>query len=104
MIVGGAIFIFCWSVLSLLLFLLPKMTILTVLIIFGSGTLLGILWGFYGIIRLHRTINPSLTTPQTLTADVLPQILPAQIDFLKPPPSRTSVTEGTTELLKVQNK
>lgn len=96
MIVGGAIFIFCWFVLSLLLFLLPKMTAFAAVIIFGSGALLGILWSFYGIFRLHRTLNAPANTRESLSA--------AQTDFLTSPLAQISVTEGTTELLRINNK
>jgi RNA polymerase subunit RPABC4/transcription elongation factor Spt4 len=94
MIVGGAIFTFCWLVVSLLLSLLPKMTGLAAVLIFGGGALLGILWSFYGIIRLHRTLNSPAKVRENLPAE--------QTDFLTPP-ARISVTEGTTELLQIQN-
>jgi hypothetical protein len=101
MIVGGAIFTFCWLILSLLFLLLPKMTAFAAAIIFGSGALLGILWSFYGIIRLHRTLNPAIAKELT-PADFPLKISAAQTDLL--PPSRISVTEGTTQLLQIQHK
>ena len=99
-IVGGAILIVCWIAFVLLLWSLSRQSATSVALISGAGMLLGMLWNLYGIVQLHRTLNPSSDARGTLAAAYTsPNISAAQIDFLPPPPAQVSVTEGTTELL-----
>jgi hypothetical protein len=60
------------------------------------GESLALLWLFYGMWRLHRTLNPKGETKQLASARV-PHALPAAQTAALPP--YASVTEGTTELL-----
>ena len=66
----------------------------TILLIVG-GTL-ALIWLFYGMWHLHRTLNPKHETKQLRPAHV-PHALPAAQTSALPP--HASVTEGTTELL-----
>lgn len=98
-IVGGAILIVCWIAFVLLLWSLSRQSATSAALISGAGMLLGMLWSLYGIVQLHRTLNPSSDARGTLpNADTSPNISVAQTDFL-PPPAQISVIEGTTELL-----
>jgi hypothetical protein len=94
-IVGGAI-----SMLAVLSLALPMIFLSskgpkggTILLIVGE--ILSLLWLFYGIWSLHRTLNPKRGAKQLSLADVQ-SVSPA---LLPPQSARASVTEGTTELL-----
>lgn len=67
----------------------------TILLIVGEA--LALLWLFYGMSHLHRTLNPKRETKQLSPAAGLPRSLPAAQTAALPP--YASVTEGTTELL-----
>lgn len=102
-IVAGAIILL--SILSIALPLIflgraKRETIGWVLLILGQVTGWAIL--LYGILRLHRTLNPKITTeplPLLNVTRTLPSFEPAA---LPPQSARASVTEGTTELLEFQ--
>lgn len=99
-IVGGAILIVCWIAFVLLLWSLSRQSATSAALISGAGMLFGMLWSLYGIVQLHRTLNPSPDSLETLAAAYTsPKISTAQTDFLPPPSAQVSVTEGTTELL-----
>lgn len=99
-IVGGAILIVSWIAFVLLLWSLSRQSATAALLILGAGMLPGMLWSLYGIVQLHRTLNPSSDAPGTLAAaDTSPNISAAQTGFLSPPPAQVSVIEGTTESL-----
>jgi hypothetical protein len=66
----------------------------TILLIVGEA--LALLWLFYGMWRLHRTLNPKHETKQLPPAHVPRALHAAQTAALPP---HASVTEGTTELL-----
>jgi hypothetical protein len=66
----------------------------TILLIVGE--IFALLWLFYGMWRLHRTLNPKHETKQLSPAHV-PHALPAARTTALPP--HASVTEGTTERL-----
>jgi hypothetical protein len=66
----------------------------TILLIVGE--IFALLWLFYGMWRLHRTLNPKHETKQLSTTHV-PHALPAAQAAALPP--HASVTEGTTERL-----
>ena len=66
----------------------------TILLIVGEA--LALLWLFYGMWHLHRTLNPKQETKLRAPARV-PHALPAPQTAALPP--HASVTEGTTELL-----
>ncbi|HEX7174479.1 MAG TPA: zinc ribbon domain-containing protein [Pyrinomonadaceae bacterium] len=71
-------------------------------VVFAAGMLLGCLMTLYGVRRLHRTLNPKeRKSGQTTPAQ--PEAIPAPRAAALPPRSaRTSVTEGTTELLHTE--
>lgn len=59
---------------------------------------------FYGILRLHRTLNPKKET-QPFHSLTIPQKIPSIEPAALPPQSAwSSVTEGTTELLDDQTR
>ncbi|HKQ53526.1 MAG TPA: zinc ribbon domain-containing protein [Pyrinomonadaceae bacterium] len=60
------------------------------------GEALALLWLFYGLLRLHRTLNPKQEA-RPLPSSHVPHALPAAQTAALPPAA--SVTEGTTELL-----
>lgn len=66
----------------------------TILLIVGEA--LALLWLFYGVWHLHRTLNPKQEAKRLAPAHA-PHALAAPQTAALPP--RTSVTEGTTELL-----
>lgn len=72
----------------------------TILLIVGET--LALLWLFYGMWRLHRTLNPKQETKQISHAGGLPHALPAAQTAALPP--HASVTEGTTELLNIPER
>lgn len=71
----------------------------TILLIVGEA--FALLWLFYGMWRLHRTLNPKQETKQLPSAHV-PHALPAAQTAALPP--YASVTEGTTELLTAPDR
>ena len=60
------------------------------------GECLALLWLFYGMWRLHRTLNPNQETKQLSPAAPARVLAAPRTAALTPP---ASVTEGTTELL-----
>ncbi len=102
----GALILIASLALSLPLILLtgkPK-AIRVGLIALAIGQLLGWLTLLYGMLRLHRTLNPRRGASREPFASDLPRaVAGAQGTSALPPPSATawaaSVTEGTTELL-----
>lgn len=71
----------------------------TILLIVGET--LALLWLFYGMWRLHRTLNPKQEARQ-LSQTGPPHALPAAQTVALP--THASVTEGTTELLTVPER
>lgn len=69
----------------------------TILLIVGE--LVSLLWLFYGMWRLHRTLNPKEEKRQTLKAATPRAFAATQTAALPPQSARASVTEGTTERL-----
>jgi hypothetical protein len=74
------------------------------LIVLAIGQVLGWLSLLYGMLRLHRTLNPRrAASREPFAADFPRAVAGAQGTSALPPPSATtwaaSVTEGTTELL-----
>ena len=65
----------------------------TILLIVGE--LLSLLWLFYGMGRLHRTLNPEKESKQLSPAS----FHSVNTSRLPPPSAHASITEGTTELL-----
>lgn len=99
-IVGGVI-----SALAVLAIALPMIFLSskgprggTILLIIGEA--LALLWLFYGMWNLHRTLNPKEDKRQKLPSSA-PRSFPAlrATAALPPQSARASVTEGTTELL-----
>lgn len=97
-------------ILSILLFALPlifiggvrRETVLWVLLTLGQVT--GWATLFYGMHRLHRTLNPKANV-QPLSSPNVPRTIPSVEPAALPPKSaRTSVTEGTTELLDARGR
>ncbi len=69
----------------------------TILLIVGE--LLALCWLFYGMWRLHHTLNPKSDEKRVKPVSI-PHAMPAmQPAALSPQPAHASVTEGTTELL-----
>lgn len=74
----------------------------TILLIVGET--LALLWLFYGMWCLHRTLNPKEDERQKLPANA-PRAFPAMRTAALPPQSaHVSVTEGTTELLSTSER
>jgi hypothetical protein len=74
-------------------------------VLFWIGEIIGLLMLFYGIRRLHRTLNPKKSAPKASEAD-LPRVIAPPSTVAALPPRQTAasswaapVTEGTTELL-----
>jgi hypothetical protein len=67
------------------------------LILLFIGEFFALLWLFYGMRRLHRTLNPKQETKHLSHAGSPARALPAAQTAALPP--HASVTEGTTELL-----
>ena len=84
-------------VLPLLLYGSPK-TGRGALILLVLGQSVGWLMALYGLLRLYRTVNPGGEKGAHEAGAVLPS-RPRETPSFAPPPSRLSVTEGTTELL-----
>jgi len=79
------------------------------LIVLAIGQLIGWLTLLYGMLRLHRTLNPRrAASREPFGADLPRAVTGAQGTVALPPPSANnwaaSVTEGTTELLGAQPK
>lgn len=73
----------------------------TILLIIGE--VVAFCWLFYGMWRLHRTLNPRAVEKKPLmpaTAHVLSSADTAALQL----PAQTSVTEGTTELLPMPER
>lgn len=71
------------------------------LVLLAVGQSLGWLLALYGLLRLHRTINPRGEAERAGAAAVPPSRM-RETATLPPPAPRLSVTEGTTELLDVE--
>jgi hypothetical protein len=69
----------------------------TILLIVGE--LVSLLWLFYGMWQLHRTLNPKVEKRQTLKAATQRAFAATQTAALPPQSAHASVTEGTTERL-----
>jgi ribosomal protein L40E len=102
----GALILIISLVIALPLILLtPRPKAITLgFIVLAIGQLLGWLTLLYGMLRLHRTLNPRRGAQREPFATDLPRaVAGAQGTSALPPPSATawaaSVTEGTTELL-----
>lgn len=100
-IVGGAIFVLCWIAVFLPLWLLSQQGALIAAVMPSGGTLFGLSWSLSGIAQLHRALNPSPDARETLALadDSSRKMAAVQIDLLPTQQARSSVTEGTTELL-----
>ena len=72
----------------------PKAGIILLII----GEILALAWLFYGMWRLHHTLNPKRDEKQ-IGRQNIPRAIPATERALPPRPVNASVTEGTTELL-----
>jgi ribosomal protein L40E len=102
----GALILFASLALALPLILIPDRPkpVRLGFIILAIGQLLGWLTLLYGMLRLHRTLNPRRGGQREPFATDLPRaVAGAQGTSALPPPSANawaaSVTEGTTELL-----
>lgn len=87
--------------LPLILFGKPKLVNLGVGVLI-AGQLLAWACLIYGMLRLHRVLNPKRAARGEVEAPRLPFALPTSavpLEALPPAPARVSVTEGTTELL-----
>lgn len=99
LITTGAI----WALVSLIItlvsvFLGAKTGGLAVLILL-SQVVVGLLILFWGVLSLHRTLNPDLSKTSIILVN-LPQEIPTQEATAFPTsPSQTFITEGTTESL-----
>jgi ribosomal protein L40E len=69
----------------------------TILLIIGE--LLALVWLFYGIWKLHRTLNPKQEVKHFSPFNLPQSALRAQPSALPPHSAYASVTEGTTERL-----
>jgi hypothetical protein len=94
-IIGGVISMLAVLVLAMSLILWSSKSPKGGMIVLIVGELLSLLWLFYGMWRLHRTLNPQGEAKQLSPASVQ-GVSPSR---LAPQPARASVTEGTTELL-----
>lgn len=98
-IAGGVISLLLVAALALPLIFLsskgPKVG-LTILIV---GEILAFTWLFYGMWTLHRTLNPRKGSERALPDTGRREMAASQTAALPPQSIRTSVTEGTTELL-----
>lgn len=103
-IVGGVIFMLCWILFILPLWLLSHQSAAAAAIILGGGALFGCLWIFNGIHCLHRTLNTPDEAQETLPASLSGLPSRGNADSLPPPSARASITEGTTELLNPLHK
>jgi hypothetical protein len=56
----------------------------------------------YGILRMHRTLNPKSGVQPFATADLTRNLTPNEYTALPPQSAWSSITEGTTELLDAQ--
>lgn len=98
-IVGAVIFMLIVAAVALpLIFLSGKgmKAGLTVLII---GEILAFWWLFYGMLTVHRTLNPKKDSQRTVSVITRHAISTNQVAALPPQSMNASVTEGTTELL-----
>jgi hypothetical protein len=68
-----------------------------------AGEILALVWLFYGMWRLHQTLNPKGNEKRIMQPNV-PHEIPAMERALPPQPVHASVTEGTTELLAVPER
>lgn len=86
--------------LPLILFGKPKAVNLGIGILV-VGQLLAWACLLYGMLRLHRALNPKRAARDEAEPTPLPLAVPspAQVEALPPAPARVSITEGTTELL-----
>lgn len=102
-IIGGFISMLAVLAIALPLIFLrskgPKGGIILLII----GEILSLIWLFYGMYQLHRTLNPKEDAKQTGLAGV-PRAMPTTERALLSQPKYTSVTEGTTELLGVSER
>lgn len=64
------------------------------------GQLVGWLTLLYGMLRLHRTLNPKGTVQPLPSVHVTGTVRPVEAAALPPQSAWSSVTEGTTELLR----
>lgn len=102
-IVAGAIIILSILAIALPLIFLGRAkreTIGWVLLILGQVTGWAVL--LYGILRMHRTLNPKTMTEPFQLLDATRSIPSVEAAALPPQSARVSVTEGTTELLGSQ--
>jgi len=100
-ITGGIITMLTVLVIGLSMIFLSSKGPKAGLVLLFIGEFFALLWLFYGMWHLHRTLNPKQETKQLPTAYV-PHALPtAQTAALSPP---ASVTEGTTELLTARER
>lgn len=77
-------------------------TVIWVLLILGQITGWALL--FYGILRLHRTLNPKTIMPASRSRDVTHNIQSVEPASLPPQSAQASITEGTTELLDARSR
>jgi hypothetical protein len=99
LITTGAIWVFVSLIITLVsVFLGAKTGGLAVLILL-SQVVVGLLILFWGVLSLHRTLNPDLSKTSIIPVN-LPQEIPTQEATAFPTsPSQTFITEGTTESL-----
>jgi hypothetical protein len=99
LITTGVIWVFVSLIITLVsVFLGAKTGGLAVLILL-SQVVVGLLILFWGVLSLHRTLNPDLSKTSIIPVN-LPQEIPTQEATAFPTsPSQTFITEGTTESL-----
>jgi len=103
---GGVVFAICWLAFFGTLWLLSHQSMTAAALILGGGTAFGGLWASYGMLRLHRTLNPPDAEKELIPATTESPIFLEnnQSAALTSQPAQSSITEGTTELLTAFQK
>lgn len=99
LITTGAIWAFVSLIITLVSVFLGGRTGGLAVLILLSQVVVGLLILFWGVLSLHRTLNPDLSKTSIIPVN-LPQEIPTQEATAFPiSPSQTFITEGTTKSL-----